>query len=129
MDGKWNNEFRKVNLIKEIKLRRWLKASFYDKNCSLVKVCQFCLHFTNLKCFWWRNLKKTELSFNLAEEFLAVRSPKRSRCARRASSWWGWTGSRRRCSTSLSEAPKLGIVWKPPSSAEAGWWRPLRSAI
>ncbi len=22
--------FRKVNLIKEIKLRRWLKASFYD---------------------------------------------------------------------------------------------------
>ncbi len=30
MDGKWNNEFRKVNLIKEIKLRRWLKASFYD---------------------------------------------------------------------------------------------------
>ena len=30
MNGKWNNEFRKVNLIKEIKLRRWLKASFYD---------------------------------------------------------------------------------------------------
>ncbi len=32
MNGKWNNEFRKVNLIKEIKLRHWLKASFYDKN-------------------------------------------------------------------------------------------------
>jgi hypothetical protein len=31
MNGKWNNEFRKVNLIKEIKLRPWLKASFYDK--------------------------------------------------------------------------------------------------
>ena len=24
------NEIMKVNLIKEIKLRRWLKASFYD---------------------------------------------------------------------------------------------------
>ncbi len=31
MNGKWNNEFGEVNLIKEIKLRRWLKASFYDK--------------------------------------------------------------------------------------------------
>jgi hypothetical protein len=30
MIGKWNNEFRKVNLIKEIKLGLWLKASFYD---------------------------------------------------------------------------------------------------
>jgi hypothetical protein len=30
MNGKWNNEFGEVNLIKEIKLRRWLKASFYD---------------------------------------------------------------------------------------------------
>ncbi len=35
MDGKWNNEFRKVNLIKEIKLRRWLKASFYDSYHSV----------------------------------------------------------------------------------------------
>ena len=26
--GKWNIEFSKVNLIKEIKLRHWLKASF-----------------------------------------------------------------------------------------------------
>ena len=34
MNGKWDNEFRKVNLIKEIKLRRWLKASFYDKGSS-----------------------------------------------------------------------------------------------
>jgi hypothetical protein len=34
MNGKWNNEFRKVNLIKEIKLRRWLKASFYDNKTS-----------------------------------------------------------------------------------------------
>jgi len=30
MNGKWNNEFGEVNLIKEIKLRSWLKASFYD---------------------------------------------------------------------------------------------------
>ncbi len=30
MMGKWNNEFRNVNLIKEIKLGLWLKASFYD---------------------------------------------------------------------------------------------------
>jgi hypothetical protein len=28
---KWN-EFEKVNLIKEIKLRSWLKASFYDNS-------------------------------------------------------------------------------------------------
>jgi DNA topoisomerase VI subunit A len=34
MNGKWNNEFREVNLIKEIKLRRWLKASFYDKQLN-----------------------------------------------------------------------------------------------
>ncbi len=32
MNGKWDNEFRKVNLIKEIKLRRLLKASFYDRD-------------------------------------------------------------------------------------------------
>ena len=30
MNGEWNNEFGEVNLIKEIKLRSWLKASFYD---------------------------------------------------------------------------------------------------
>ena len=30
MLGKWNNEFRNVNLIKEIKLGLWLKASFYN---------------------------------------------------------------------------------------------------
>ncbi len=32
MIGKWNYEFRKVNLIKEIKLGLWLKASFYDNS-------------------------------------------------------------------------------------------------
>ncbi len=37
MNGKWNSEFMKVNLIKEIKLRRWLKASFYD-NFSLADI-------------------------------------------------------------------------------------------
>jgi hypothetical protein len=32
MIEKWNEmSFEKVNLIKEIKLRSWLKASFYDK--------------------------------------------------------------------------------------------------
>ena len=31
MIEKWNEmSFEKVNLIKEIKLRSWLKASFYD---------------------------------------------------------------------------------------------------
>ncbi len=35
MIGKWNNEFRKVNLIKEIKLRLRLKASFYDNLCFM----------------------------------------------------------------------------------------------
>jgi hypothetical protein len=34
MNGKWNNEFGEVNLIKEIKLRSWLKASFYDTKFS-----------------------------------------------------------------------------------------------
>ncbi len=28
--GEWNIEFRKVNLIKQIKLRLWLKSSFYN---------------------------------------------------------------------------------------------------
>ena len=38
MIGKWNIEFGNVNLIKEIKLGLWLKASFYNNHTQTVKI-------------------------------------------------------------------------------------------